>query len=241
MQSLHAPTLANGADAQPAKTERRYGGLSAQEREHQRREKLLGAAVQVFGTLGLRKATIRDICHEARLAERYFAEHFSSAADAYEAAFKILSQQALAATGSAMAQSALNTRALAQAGLGAFLHFVQEDPRRAQILLVDASSYWRHVTIRSNPELNQQAQAMSHLAGLIYPDLPAHIELEIIGAALIGSSLQACLIWVQNGFRQPIEQVVDHLMFIWDGLDHWFRAEIQAGAHPAQVQHPKTA
>ncbi len=216
-----------------AKSDRRYGGLSAQERVHQRREKLLSAAVQVFGTLGLRKATIRDICHEARLAERYFAEHFHSAADAYEAAFKQLSQQALAATSSAMATAKLETKALAQAGLGAFLHFVQEDPRRAQILLVDASSYWRHATIRSNPELNQQALAMAHLAGLIYPKLPAHIELEIIGAALIGSSLQACLIWVQNGFRQPIGQVVDHLMFIWDGLDRWFTKEIAGSASPA--------
>lgn len=228
MPSQPSTATASRADAPAAKSERRYGGLSAQERMHQRREKLLSAAIQVFGTLGLRKATIRDICHEARLAERYFAEHFSSAADAYEAAFKLLSQQALSATGSAMAGTRLHTRDLAQAGLHAFLHFVQEDPRRAQILLVDASSYWRHVTIRSNPELNQQAKAMAHLAGLIYPKLPAHIELEIIGAALIGSSLQACLIWVQNGFRQPIEQVVDHLMFIWDGLDRWFTAEIAA-------------
>lgn len=233
MPSLPTSATASRPDAPLAKPDRRYGGLSAQERVHQRREKLLRAAIHVFGTLGLRKATIRDICHEARLAERYFAEHFQSAADAYEAAFKQLSQQALAATSSAMATANLETKALAQAGLGAFLHFVQEDPRRAQILLVDASSYWRHATIRSNPELNQQALAMAHLAGLIYPKLPAHIELEIIGAALIGSSLQACLIWVQNGFRQPIGQVVDHLMFIWDGLDRWFTKEIAGSAAPA--------
>lgn len=233
MPSLPSSATASRPDAPQAKPDRRYGGLSAQERVHQRREKLLSASIQVFGTLGLRKATIRDICHEARLAERYFAEHFHSAADAYEAAFKQLSQQALVATSSAMATAKLETKALAQAGLGAFLHFVQEDPRRAQILLVDASSYWRHVTIRSNPELNQQALAMAHLAGLIYPKLPAHIELEIIGAALIGSSLQACLIWVQNGFRQPIGQVVDHLMFIWDGLDRWFTKEIASSASPA--------
>lgn len=228
MSSLHATATANDADSRKARSERRYGGLSAQERTHQRREKLLNAAVQVFGTLGLRKATIRDICHEARLAERYFAEHFNSASEAYEAVFKLLSQHALMATSSAMANASLNTAELARAGLRAFLHFVQEDPRRAQILLVDASSYWRHVTIHSNPELNQHAKAMARLAGLIYPRLPAHIELDIIGAALIGSSLQACLMWVQNGFRQPIDQVVDHLMFIWDGLDRWFNAEIAA-------------
>lgn len=207
---------------------RRYGGLTAQERRDLRRRKLLDAAVQVFGTLGLRRATVRDICNEARITERYFSEHFASISEAYEAAFKLISEQALLATGRAMLQARLDTLALARAGLQAFLGFVQEDPRRAQILLVDASSYWRNPNIKNNNELKRHAQAMRFFCKRIYPDLPGHIDLEIIGASLVGASLQACLTWVQSGFRQPIEQVVDHLMFIWDGLDRWFRAEIQA-------------
>ncbi|MBI2731861.1 MAG: TetR family transcriptional regulator [Aquabacterium sp.] len=227
---MNSPEDVLASPAQPtASPARRYGGLTAQERRDLRRRKLLDAAVQVFGTLGLRRATVRDICNEARITERYFSEHFASISEAYEAAFKLISEQALLATGRAMLQARLDTLELARAGLQAFLGFVQEDPRRAQILLVDASSYWRNPNIKNNNELKRHAQAMRFFCKRIYPDLPGHIDLEIIGASLVGASLQACLTWVQSGFRQPIEQVVDHLMFIWDGLDRWFRAEIQAG------------
>lgn len=227
-------------------SERRYGGLSAQERSQQRREKLLEAAIQVFGTLGLRKATMRDICNEARIAERYFSEHFATASDAYEAAFKQISEQAVAATGAAMVAAPLTTHDMAVAGLTAFFRFVKEDPRRAQILLIDASSYWRHVTVKTNPELNRHALLMKRFAELIYPGLPSDIRLDIIGAALIGASLQPCLTWVQSGFKQPIENVVSHLMFVWDGLDLWLRAQIEAdkaakAAAPAAEAPPATA
>ncbi|MGC4062536.1 MAG: TetR/AcrR family transcriptional regulator [Aquabacterium sp.] len=215
----------------PASSSRRrsYKGLSPDQRSQQRREKLLEAAIHAFGTLGLRQTTMRDICHEARIAERYFSEHFANASQAYEAAFKRISEQALATVGMAMMRVPLTTRDIATAGLTAFFEFVKEDPRRAQILLIDASSYWSHVTIRTNPELNKHALLMRHFTELIYPDLPvARIQLEIIGSALIGASLQSCLTWAQGGFRQPTETVVRHLMFMWEGLDAWFLAEIQA-------------
>lgn len=207
---------------------RRYGGLSSDERSQQRREKLLEASIQVFGTLGLRKATMRDICNEARIAERYFSEHFASASEAYEAAFKHVSEQAVATTGAAMFAVPMKTHDMAVAGLTAFFRFVKEDPRRAQIMLIDASSYWRHVTLKTNPELSRHGTLMLRFSEMIYPGLPKNIKLELIGAALIGATLQTCLTWVQNGFKQPIEVAVHHLLFVWDGLDKWFKEEIEA-------------
>lgn len=216
-----------------ASAERRYGGLSAQERSEQRRQKLLEASIQVFGTLGLRKATMRDICNEARIAERYFSEHFASASEAYEAAFKHISEQAVAATGTAMMTAKLNTHDLAVSGLTAFFRFVKDDPRRAQILLIDASSYWRHVTVKTNPELNRHALLMLRFSELIYPGMPKGIHVEVIGAALIGATLQTCLTWAQSGFKLPIETVVQQLMFVWDGLDIWLKAQIEAAKKAA--------
>lgn len=230
--------LVEQADAKPTPVNRRYGGMSAEERSEQRRQKLLEASVEVFGTLGLRKATMRDICNEARIAERYFSEHFASAAEAYEAVFKLVSEQARIATGIGMASAKLDTHEMAKAGLKAFFTFVKEDPRRAQIMLIDASSYWRHVTIRTNRELTKQSVALKHFCDLIYPDLPEHIELEIIGGALLGISIQSCLNWVQGGFKQPVDVVVQHLLFAWDGLDRWFKQEIEAAK--AATPAPKT-
>jgi AcrR family transcriptional regulator len=233
--TINSPSSAvESAKAKAGSGERRYGGLSAQERSQQRRQKLLEAAIQAFGTLGLAKTTIRDICNEAGLAERYFSDHFERAPDAYAAVFKLLSKQALVAVGVGISGAPLNTIEMARAGLTAFLQFVKEDPRRARILLIDSASYWGNVTIRSNSTLSQQAQNMKHFSQLIYPGLPADMALEIVAASLLGSAIQSCLNWVQNDFKQPIEQVVQAQMFVWEGLDRWLSAEsARATATPA--------
>src|SRR5690606_38302773 len=56
---------------------------------------------------------------------------------------------------------------------------------------------------------------------ILYPNLPQDVQLEIIGSALIGATLQSCLNWAQGGFKQSIETMVEHLLFIWRGLDDW--------------------
>ncbi len=55
---------------------RRYGGRDAGERRAERREQLLAAALELFGTRGFHAVTIRQLCAEARLAPRYFYEQF---------------------------------------------------------------------------------------------------------------------------------------------------------------------
>ncbi|HVK99547.1 MAG TPA: TetR/AcrR family transcriptional regulator [Dongiaceae bacterium] len=58
----------------PART---YGGLSEAERVVERRERFLEAGLEVFGTVGLRGATVRALCKTAGLTERYFYESFA--------------------------------------------------------------------------------------------------------------------------------------------------------------------
>ncbi|HET6789355.1 MAG TPA: helix-turn-helix domain-containing protein, partial [Aquabacterium sp.] len=64
---------------------RPYRGISAEERRHQRREQLMEAAFEVFSTLGLARVTMRDICAQARLTERYFYDSFRSTEEAFDA------------------------------------------------------------------------------------------------------------------------------------------------------------
>jgi len=58
-------------------SKRTYGGLSETERVNERRERFLEAGLEVFGSLGMRGATVRKLCKEASLTERYFYESFT--------------------------------------------------------------------------------------------------------------------------------------------------------------------
>jgi AcrR family transcriptional regulator len=58
--------------------ERRYGGKTAEERRAERREKLLAAGLELFGTAGYAGTTIEALCAAAGLNPRYFYEEFGS-------------------------------------------------------------------------------------------------------------------------------------------------------------------
>lgn len=70
------------------KTKRTYGGLSEAQRVNERRERFLEAGLEVFGSLGMRGATVRKLCKEAGLTERYFYESFTGTEDLYCEVFR---------------------------------------------------------------------------------------------------------------------------------------------------------
>jgi AcrR family transcriptional regulator len=51
---------------------RSYGGESANDRLARRRRQLLDAGLELFGTTGYRATTVRQLCREARVSDRYF-------------------------------------------------------------------------------------------------------------------------------------------------------------------------
>ena len=73
--------------AEPAKVSRQFKGLALEERKKIRREKLIEAGLQTYGTLGFFSVTIKDICKEAKLTERYFYESFKRSEELFEAVY----------------------------------------------------------------------------------------------------------------------------------------------------------
>jgi len=78
-----------------------YGGESLASRTQRRREQFLDAGLEVFGTSGYRQATVRQLCKQAALTDRYFYESFDTLEDlliaVYEREFDRLAE-ALART-----------------------------------------------------------------------------------------------------------------------------------------------
>ena len=64
-----------------AVAQRTYGGRSAADRRAERRERLLKAGLQLFGTEGYAAASIEKLCTHAGVSTRNFYEEFSSRED----------------------------------------------------------------------------------------------------------------------------------------------------------------
>src|SRR5580658_5813784 len=97
MSAVNSPA----AEAAP----RRYRGLSVEERREQRRERLLAAGLELFGTDGYAGSSIRAISAAAGLNSRYFYESFSSREDllyhVYQAAVREVATAIVDATAGA--------------------------------------------------------------------------------------------------------------------------------------------
>jgi len=79
----------NTAEAEHSKSgrERQFKGLSLTERRQLRREKLIEAGIEAYGTHGFFSVTVKDICTEAKLTERYFYESFKKSEQLFQAIF----------------------------------------------------------------------------------------------------------------------------------------------------------
>jgi AcrR family transcriptional regulator len=212
---------------------RTYGGISGEERSRQRREKLLESSLDVFGTLGHDKATMRDICAHARLAERYFYENFANTVEAFEAVYLMLSRELFEALTRALS-TAPEGHAMSKAAacLRTYFSFIKEDPRRAQIMLLDAPRLGHNNIHQPGSTMAEYARFMVGIVRGHQAELPADVNLDLVTTGLIGLAAQTGITWYHSDFKASIEQLVEHNLYAWHGLAHWLERQ---SAHQAQT------
>ena len=107
---------------QASKTkERQFKGLSLTERKQARREKLIEAGIEAYGTHGFFAVTVKDICNEAKLTERYFYESFKKSDELFQTIFLTLIDQLQHNVMQAIMQASSDPRKMIKVGLTAFL------------------------------------------------------------------------------------------------------------------------
>src|ERR1041384_2917106 len=75
---------------------RRYSGQSFEDRQAERRERLIRAAVQVAGRVGLDATSVAAICAEAGLTARYFYESFPTREAIFVEAYRAVQDELFA-------------------------------------------------------------------------------------------------------------------------------------------------
>ncbi|AYJ52070.1 TetR/AcrR family transcriptional regulator [Rhodococcus sp. P1Y] len=116
---------------------RPYRGSSPVQRRDERREKLLDAAVEIFGTTGYRSASIDRLCSTAGLTKRYFYESFESSEDLLKAVYLRATKTMLAGVQAPATHETQSPEAVLQAALSNFFRSVADDPRSARIVLLE--------------------------------------------------------------------------------------------------------
>ena len=146
--------MAETASSSVAAGSRPYGGVSATDRRHQRRLRLIDAGLQLFGTRGIAAVGIVDVCAEAGLTKRYFYENFASIDALAEAVFEHVTGNLVAMVAPAIEIGAGRDP---RPALTVYIRALLSDPRVVRLLAVGP----RPGHSRSTATDSQRAQSNS--------------------------------------------------------------------------------
>ncbi len=190
--------------------ERQFKGLSLSERKEARREKLIEAGIATYGTHGFFSVTVKDVCQEAKLTERYFYESFKKSEDLFQTIFLKMIEELQQNLMQAVIKAAPDPEQMVDAGLRALLSTLKDDPRLARIVYVDAilvQELHNQATIQET--LAQFDRMIQAFVMLTMPQIQHNEnELSLIATGLNGYVTQIAVRWVMGGFKQSLEQVL---------------------------------
>lgn len=195
---------------------RRYGGVDKEERQRQRRERLITAALSVFGDKGYHASTVRDVCREAGLTSRYFYESFESMESLFEALYIDVSRRLMHTTMQTLQQTPMAPDKLAEAALRTFLEFIREDPRRARVMLIDALNVGPGTQRMSSESSRDFATLIAGIIQALFPDLPATgLSPTMLGNGLVGANVRLATLWVEDKCATPLEDVLRNMLSLY--------------------------
>lgn len=220
------PETAGGAADAGASTgtaPRRYRGAALAERKAVRRAQLIEAGLEVFGTVGYAQATVKMICAEAGLTERYFYESFANREAFFAAVYDRVAEIIGGLMNEAIEAAPQEPDAKAKALIDAYFGKIEQDPKFARILLLEVIgvSHELESIYRAAMQLFTD-MVRERLPELLQAAVARKADPDVVAAGLVGAIVHVAMRWVISDYEKPREDVTRGLMEI-------FRAVAQEG------------
>jgi AcrR family transcriptional regulator len=192
-----------------APRQRRWTGLSAQDRRQERRALLLDAALELLGSEGWDAMSVRSVLKRSRLNPRYFYESFGDldqlAVAVYDRVVDELGAVVLAALGASRDAPADQVRAVVRGTV----EFVDEDRRRGRVLYVEglgneALNRRRIETGRMVVAFLEATAAERRPSGQVVDDVG-----RVAASVLVGGFNQLLVDWLAGRMRIGREQLIE--------------------------------
>lgn len=221
--------------AEAARSERVYRGASNEQRVSERRQRLLAAAIHCFGTHGYHHTTLKMLCAEAGLTERYFYESFSNFDELLCSAYNEAADAMLARVTATVARAAPNPHDRMRAALASYLAVVAADKARARLVLmeIEGASEAANATYRQRLDMSTDVIEQLICAGL--PSKPANgLSSRLLSGALLGALYQTAKNWALADFKPARATLLKNLLAL--GM-----ATVAAWQAPAALSPPAPA
>jgi AcrR family transcriptional regulator len=189
---------------------RTYGGVSGADRKAERRARLLEAGLELLGRDGWNATTVRAVCAEAGLTERYFYESFTNRDRMLEAIFDRVAGEAATAVLAAVEAAPHDARAKSRAAIGSFVELLTEDPRRARAMLIESIGSPVLERRREESIRNFAALLSEQARGFYGAEAVSERDAELTALALVGGLSELLVAWLDGRLDVSRERLVDH-------------------------------
>jgi AcrR family transcriptional regulator len=198
---------------------RSFRGVSADQRRDERRARLVLAAIKLFGTHGFHRTTVRDVCLEAKLTERYFYESFTNLAALFAVVHAQINHGLRDSTMRAVMSGTREPLAMAEAALRVYLEYLCEDLPRARILLIESVAIGDGVLQKADTSRRDFAALLRGFCEFLYPSAASQgLRLDMIANGLIGATNYLAYDWVKEGFVTPLATVLHNAMTFYESM-----------------------
>jgi AcrR family transcriptional regulator len=196
----------------PRSTLRRYGGATGPERAARRRTQLLDAALELYGTRGFSGTSVKDICREAALTDRYFYESFRDSRDLFTSLYDHVTAELFARVAEEVAAVPARPRRQARAAIETFVGALAEDRRKARIVFAEPSAAGDEAERHVRTTLNRFSKLVAATAA---PHLPADTPSRLVdlgAVSLVGAIERVIIEWQDGHLEAGIQDVTEHLV-----------------------------
>ncbi len=186
---------------------RPYRGQAADARSSDRRARLLQAGVDLVGTHGVAAMTMRAVCREAELSQRFFYESFTDTDDLLREVYRSTFERARHVIRSAGDPDA-DLHARTRAGVRAAARLVKDDPRLCRILLVEPIADLRlRQFVRDTIGTMTLGTLTAPIAGADAASAPVKMQYATVFGAIISLFIE----WTEGNLGADQEAFVDHV------------------------------
>ncbi|HEU5475755.1 MAG TPA: TetR/AcrR family transcriptional regulator [Actinophytocola sp.] len=189
---------------------RSWRGISAEDRRAERRAALIEAGLEVIGTQGWAGTTVRGVCRQAGLTERYFyesfADHEALLLAVYDHTLATGIEYVLAAVRSAPADLGSTTRA----AIAAALEYLLDDPRKGRILILEATGN-EQLQRRRQQAVRSQATLLTTLTAGFFDHPPPRSDAYLTALSLVGALSELAAAQLDGQLSVPRTRLLDHL------------------------------
>lgn len=187
-----------------------YGGRTAQERQEERRARLLDAGTAIWMAEGWAAVSMRAVCARARLTDRYFYAEFGNVHDLLGTLWDAANERALAVVGPAFAGTAGQTpRDRLRGAIAAYISHLATHPDDARMLFGDSAG----CEVLTTRQHGLRLQGVALVADFGEPFLAPGVgrdEFLVRTRMAIGGLVELLAAWQAGDVPGTVEEIVAH-------------------------------